>query len=504
MNIKTILTLCFISITSIAHANYQSFRGVWIATSWGGIDFPHNKITLSGDSSQINAQKTEITSILDSLQSCNINAIMFQVRGHGDAFYPSSYEPWSKAITGTRGKDPGYDPLAFIIHEAHIRNIELHAWINPYRISHYTPNSPSIRSNWIIGKGTASAFLDPGNHEVLKYTLNIINEIITLYDIDGIVFDDYFYKNMPKTSYARNETHRNAKNNPHQLSLPDWRRENINQLMKNVRQLIDSTNQDISFGISPFGIYSTDTQTVWNESFTQCDTIVPPAGIAGSDAHATMYCDPATWMKRGYIDYIAPQLYWPSLPSEPTYNERQDYTTLCNWWAQLASKYNCLFYSSNDVAFNGKGRRHNSPADLINQLIVNKDNTQGVIFYNATHFLNLRGSNTHFSSSTKGYHNLLASAEEWKTATQQPQTIDTVDTPTPPPPYNPFRHLPCAIFPTHKGVKIFTDKATHIKIYNHDNKLIYRDNTNKALEIKLHKGKYTIHLNDETHSIELI
>lgn len=409
---KLLLILLLITSVLFLKANEdRELRSIWIATAWGGIDWPTTKITDNTDLTQIASQQSELIDILNNALLGNINTVFFQVRGHADALYNSSYEPWSHCLTTTRGINPGYDPLAFIIEEAHKRGIEVHAWINPYRVSNYTPQSSYIQSSWIIGSG-GSAFLDPGNPQVQQYTLNVINEIIDNYDIDGIVFDDYFYKSMPENSYATNETHQNSANNPHGLSINDWRRENVNQLIKAVFNSITTKKPYLRFGISPFGIYSTSSQKVYDENYTTYDVISPASGIVGQDAYSVLYCDAAAWLKRGYIDYISPQLYWPSLSTTPTYNSGQDYETLCTWWYNLANKYNRPLITSNDVANNNSNgttnKRFNTPEDIENQITINRNSTksEGAVFYNTTYYQNKSGVNTHFNNN-EGYHTLL-------------------------------------------------------------------------------------------------
>ena len=403
-----IILLCIAHCALCIHINAQEkeFRASWIATVWN-IDWPTTQITKEGNATQIAAQKAELVTIIERAKQGNLNAIMLQVRSHGDALYQSSFEPWMSSLTGTRGTNPGYDPLAFAIEEAHKRGIELHAWINPYRIGEYSINAPQVKDSWRIGSGS-TAFLDPGNPDVRKYTLDVITEIITKYDIDGIIFDDYFYKSMPDNEYAENETQQNASNNPYDLDINDWRRENVNILVKSVLDSVKTHKPYLRFGIGPFGIYSTKTRYVYNEDYTSYDKISPASGITGQDAYSVLYCDAAAWLKRGYIDYISPQLYWPSLSSSPKYNKGQDYETLCNWWSDLADKYKRPLFTSNDVAQNSGGR-FNPPTDITNQINVNREDNKatGTIFYNNTYWQNRGGANTYFDNSDEGYHTYL-------------------------------------------------------------------------------------------------
>ena len=401
-----ILCIAHCTLCTTLNAQEKEFRAAWVATVWN-IDWPTTQITNAGNATQIAVQKAELITIIERAQQGHLNAIMLQVRSHGDALYESSYEPWSSALTGTRGTNPGYDPLAFAIEEAHKRGIELHAWINPYRIGSYDVNAPQVKDSWRIGSGS-TAFLDPGNPDVQKLTLDVITEIMTKYDIDGIIFDDYFYKSMPSNEYADNETHQTAENNPYDLDIDDWRRENVNKLVKSVLDSVKAHKPYLRFGIGPFGIYSTKTRYVYDETHTSYDKITPASGITGQDAYSVLYCDAAAWLKRGYIDYISPQLYWPSLTTSPKYSKGQDYETLCNWWSDLAEKYKRPLFTSNDVAQNSGGR-FNPPADLSNQINVNREDNKatGTIFYNTTYWQNRGGANTYFDNSDEGYHTYL-------------------------------------------------------------------------------------------------
>ena len=398
------ITLCALCIN--INAQEKEFRAIWVATVWN-IDWPSTKITDPDNATQMAAQKAELVTIIERAKQGNLNAIMLQVRSHGDALYESSYEPWMSSLTGTRGTNPGYDPLAFAIEEAHKRGIELHAWINPYRIGEYSINAPQVKDSWRIGSGS-TAFLDPGNPDVRQLTLDVITEIITKYDIDGIIFDDYFYKSMPDNEYADNETRQTTTNNPYDLDINDWRRENVNILIKSVLDSVKNHKPYLRFGIGPFGIYSTKTRYVYNDDYTSSDKISPASGITGQDAYSKLYCDAAAWLKRGYIDYISPQLYWPSLSTSPKYSSGQDYETLCEWWSNLAAKYNRPLFTSNDVAKNDNGR-FNPPADITNQINVNhhNDKAKGTIFYNTSYWQNRNGANTHFNSADEGYFTYL-------------------------------------------------------------------------------------------------
>lgn len=396
--------LCNIVVAGATNPK-EEFRASWVATVWG-IDWPHTQ-------GNVSAQKAEMDLILDRAKAANMTAVMFQVRGFSDAMYRSSVgEPWSSALTGTRGKDPGYDPLAYAIEQAHNRGLELHAWLNPYRLGNYTVRSSQIQDSWILLSGSQQ-ILDPGNPAVRAYVLSVVNDIINNYDIDGIIFDDYFYNNI-KTNYsttqAPNETKMTAENNPHNLSLGDWRRENVNLFVKSVMQSVLTKKPYLRFGIGPAGVWSTAGHNVYDENYTSFDYI---SACPGSwDVYSDLFCDGAAWLKRGYIDYIAPQLYWPMLSSSDAYYASSSFDKICPWWANLAFRYNRHFYVSQDVANNksasSPNARFNSPDEISAQMNTLRANgkVKGSIFYNTKHLFNIDGCNSYFSSS-EGYHTFL-------------------------------------------------------------------------------------------------
>ena len=177
----------------------REMRSTWLTTVWG-IDWPKTQISNTSSTTQINAQKAELTAILDTMKACGFNAVFFQIRGMSDVMYPSKYENWCQYLTGTRGKNPGYNPLQFAIEEAHARGMELHAWLNPYRYSSSNTNYGTLSNaysithpEWLLNYGNYSCILNRGLPEVRERIKAIIGEIINDYDVDGIVFDDYFY-----------------------------------------------------------------------------------------------------------------------------------------------------------------------------------------------------------------------------------------------------------------------------------------------------------------------
>ncbi|HEX9972655.1 MAG TPA: family 10 glycosylhydrolase, partial [bacterium] len=246
-------------------------------------------------------QRSELVSTLDQLRAVGINAIFFQVRPECDAFYQSTYEPWSYFLTGKQGKAPSpfYDPLEFAISEAHKRGMELHAWFNPYRAireigsfqidsTHVTVRHP----DWAIQIGNFK-FLNPGLPMVREHVTAVIIDVARRYDIDGIHFDDYFYP-YPPNNITNEDDQTFANYSRGFTGRGDWRRDNVNLFIEMVYDTIQAIKPYVKFGVSPFGI--------WKNGV--------PSGITGLDAYSAIYADAVTWFNKQIVDYVAPQLYW--------------------------------------------------------------------------------------------------------------------------------------------------------------------------------------------------
>ena len=261
--------------------------------------------------------------------------------------YKSSYEPWSSDLVSERGKDPGYDPLAFVVEEAHKRGIEVHAWMNPYRFStastywdgqagDYRETHPEWILTYPVQDGKYNAIMNPALPEVRQRITDIVREVVTNYDVDGVVFDDYFY--AYGGTPADLDADAQQKYKPEDMSLGDWRRENINKMVASVYNMIQKEKPYVTFGVSPFGIWTT------NNDVAQKEGIVLPQGITGGNMYEEIYCDPVAWLKEGTVDYISPQLYWT------TTAVGQDYDVLCPWWSELAFRFKKHFYSSHSIS----------------------------------------------------------------------------------------------------------------------------------------------------------
>lgn len=344
-------TLFFLSILFYSYSQVgpkREMRSSWLTTIWG-LDWPSYKINTTGSTYYIGKQKEQLIKILDKLQEANINSVFFQVRSECDAMYQSSYEPWSYYLVATRGMEPGYDPLQFAIEEAHKRGMELHAWLNPYRfesaVGKYEGDAGDYRAThpeWVLeypDKSDGSknvSILDPGNPGVRQLISDIVEEIITNYDVDGVVFDDYFYAygGTPDDLDSYSQDHFK----PSEMDLHDWRRDNVNKMVADVYQVIQQNKPYVTFGLSPFGIWTTDPAVAASEGLTL------PEGIVGMDAYKDIYCDPINWLKNGTVDYISPQLYWP------TTSTGQDYDVLSPWWSDVSNMFGRHLYVSHSLS----------------------------------------------------------------------------------------------------------------------------------------------------------
>ena len=296
----------------------REFRGAWIYT----VGAPSSDWPTSVGETMSFAQHQQLTTLLDKLAAAGINAIVFQVRPTCDALYNSPYEPWSSWLTGTQGVKPvdGFDPLEFAAQEAHKRGMEIHAWFNPYRAKLSRNSPPQIDStnvirrhpDWAITCPTNGyVFLDPGLPLVREHVARVVADVVRRYDIDGIHMDDYFYpyaeEGFTKEDSATFRIYHRTFSYPD--SLAPWRRDNVNLLMKMLYDSVQAIKPVVKVGMSPFGI--------WKNGV--------PAGTSGTSGYDVLYCDAVAWMTGKYIDYVAPQLYWP-------FGGGQDYAKLEPWW----------------------------------------------------------------------------------------------------------------------------------------------------------------------------
>lgn len=318
--------------------NTQPMRGVWLATV-SRLDWPPvNSINLSPDA-RIRQQKQALTTKLDNLKSMGINTVFFQVKPDATALWPSKILPWSDMLTGEIGKDPGYDPLQFILDEAHQRGMKVHAWFNPYRVSTNIRSSTVNELNRTLPLNPASIFvlhrdwirtsgdrfvLDPGIPEARDWITSIVAEVVARYPVDGVQFDDYFYTETPASPLNDNQTWRQYGQGF--VSKADWRRHNTAQLIEQVSRTIKQLNPNVEFGVSPAGVWR-------NRSHD-------PAGseTRGAAAYDESFADTRLWVQKGWLDYIAPQIYWPFA------RDAARYGVLAKWWSDVVKPTNTRLY----------------------------------------------------------------------------------------------------------------------------------------------------------------
>lgn len=317
----------------------REMRSAWVATVWR-LDWPDNVITTTGNETQINRQKQSMTVMLDSLSKNNFNAINLQVRSRCDAFYQSSYEPWSSDLVASRGMDPGWDPLAWVIEECHKRGMECHAWINPYRYEteegQWTGENDYryTHPDWLLSNGSV-VVLNPGIPEVKQRIVDVIHEIVENYDVDGVLFDDYFYPGGGTAMSLDADLYQAYKAEGGTLSQGDWRRENVNDMIRMVYAMIQETKPWVRFGVSPAGVAASDSSVSSKYGLTPCP---------GNDwQYNQIYSDPLAWISAHNLDYISPQVYWTRGYSAA------DYAKITPWWYYAVDKLGRDCYISHDI-----------------------------------------------------------------------------------------------------------------------------------------------------------
>ena len=444
---KKYLLLVLVGIFSCLQLSAQSsnnaspkheFRATWFATVTN-IDWP------SAHNLSAAQQKEELNSILNSLRDANINAVCFQVRSQCDAFYKSEYEPWAAELTGTRGEDPGYDPLQYAIEQAHARGIEIHVWVNPFRVvSHkikpkdetpgeqnsayryhpistsdllFTHTGSTVTPEMVIEYTTDTKYdankqveanttkfgqvLNPGYEGVRQHIVKVILDIVKRYDIDGIVMDDYFYPSvdaLTSDDYDRDIRPANFDAiedvNKNGNKVDDWRRSNVDDLIQRIYNGIKNSSKPwVRFGMGPGGVWSNEP-----DAHAAYGLTMPSTAAKASNPYSSLCCNTVEWIKRGWVDYVNPQIYWTMDASVANYVE------LCKWWGNICELYSnekqrVHFYPSQAgykvYNYDTKNSKYaypefgeGNPAEIINQINeVNRENlssgyTGSVIFSN--------------------------------------------------------------------------------------------------------------------------
>lgn len=395
---------------SADEAQKREMRAAWIATVYR-IDWPTT-------TNNATAQKNELNAYLDNFKAQNFNAVFLQVRTMCDAFYQSSYEPWSSYLTGTRGKNPGYDPLAYAVEQCHARGIQCHAWINPYRWSTgtnwNTAQDQALQQAGMLlsynNGSTTYTILNPGLTATRERIVNVIREIITNYDVDGIIFDDYFYPNgIPSNSSAGDYTLWQQSGSG--MTIANWRRANVNQMVADVYNMIQETKPEVRFGISPAGVAGTRSTSASQHGVTPCPT--------GSDwQYNGIFSDPLAWLEQGTIDYISPQLYWK------TTHSTNPFGPLTDWWSYVANHFGRHHYASHSISFLAEGSNTASDWAEITQQVnysrqYTENNAPGAVLYSAK---NINGNNNgvgglgNYLLNNAFQHPAMIPAVTWKTA----------------------------------------------------------------------------------------
>jgi uncharacterized lipoprotein YddW (UPF0748 family) len=341
----------------------NEFRAVWVA-SVANISWP------SQPGLDSETQKEEAIQIIENAKKGNLNTIILQVRPQSDALYESMIEPWSYFLTGESGLPPNpyYDPLSFWIEECHKRGIKLHAWLNPYRASH--PTNKSINETSSINRYSDIAlelkngywWYDPSLEQVKKLSLDVVRDIVSRYNVDGIHFDDYFY---PYPSYNDNEEfpdHISWENSKKSILINDrknWRRKSVNTFIKSVYKEIKKIKPEVLFGISPFGIWRPGN---------------PKSATTTFDQYDMLFADARKWIRRGWADYFSPQLYWTIA------NEKYSFPVMLDWWESNNKKNRYLWPGIRLSNYKGEQQiKEVSNQIMIMRSIVKKN--PGIVFW---------------------------------------------------------------------------------------------------------------------------
>lgn len=350
------LGMTTIAVQEVYGADSTDLRAVWISTVYSA-DYP----SVTNNEA---AQKAEFIEKLEQAQALGMNTVVVQVRPKGDAFYESDLNPWSAVLTGVQGVDPGYDPMGFMIQETHERGMEFHAWMNPYRITTSGTDLAALSADnmarqhpdWILTYNNAM-YYNPANEDVKDYICDTVEEIVENYDVDAIHFDDYFYpSNYPlpegedRDGVTANE-----------------RRDHINDLIKQVYRTIKKADSSVEFGISPMGIWKNSTSDPYGSA------------TRGTEGYYSVFGDAKTWVEKGWVDYIVPQIYWEQG------NAYADYETLVRWWSDVVKGTGVDLYIGHGIY------KDVVASEIEEQLKVNeKYNVSGSFFFSLRDLLNNR------------------------------------------------------------------------------------------------------------------
>lgn len=379
----------------------REFRGVWIATV-GNMDWPSKR------GLPVEQQKAELIKLFDEAKRMRLNAVIFQVRPGADALYDSPYEPWSEYLMGRMGQrpEPFYDPLKFAIEEAHRRGLELHAWFNPYRARYYTgPNSGPAAPTHIsrthpnlVHRYGPFQWMDPGEATVRQHTIKVITDVVRRYDIDGVHIDDYFYPYQEHDRRGRliqfpdDRSWNRYRANGGTLSRADWRRSNVDTLVRSLYAAIRAEKPWVKFGISPFGI--------WRPGH--------PEPVRGLDAYTELFADSRKWLREGWLDYFAPQLYWRIDAPQ------QSYPTLLKWWAGQNVHHRHIWPGNAAHRILADKQRWTA-AEILEQIALTRENpgASGNIYFSMNSLLRNRGGIADSLATSAYAYDALVPATPW-------------------------------------------------------------------------------------------
>ena len=380
------LALCLSNIQAQTSFPKREFRGAWVATV-ANIDFPSR--------TGLNEEKfkAEWTETMRFLSESGFNAVFAQVRPAGDAFFDSRIAPWSRYLSGKQGERPDgqFDPLEFMVASAHQHNLEFHAWLNPYRAAMDTLNTQlapmhpvNHHPEWFMNYG-GKRYFNPARPEVRDYITEVVLEILMDYEVDGIHFDDYFYP-YPSGAEALPDKGDFAVYGYGFSSIEDWRRHNIDLMIAQVSQMIKRVAPYVKFGISPFGVWRNISKDPVHGSETR----------AGINTYDDLYADVRSWLEKGWLDYVAPQLYWNiGFPAA-------DYEVLLKWWQNNAFDRH-LYIGHAAYKVNNQEPAWKRPDEIPKQLRMNRSaaNVSGSIYYNTN---SLQKNSLGFMDSIKSYY----------------------------------------------------------------------------------------------------
>lgn len=348
----------------------REIRGVWVATV-GRMDWPRANVE--------SLQKEEFSKYLDKFEQYNVNAVIMQIRPCADAFYASSYEPWSDVLTGRQGHDPGYDVLQWLIDQTHARGMEFHAWMNPYRISNNAnafatsgaaSHPAKLHPEWTMRYDNLLMYR-PAVPEVKDLLVNIIDELITKYDVDGVHFDDYFYP-YPKSGVAIDDQADYTRYGVGYSSIGDFRRGQVNDVIERIHNVIAAKKPGVVFSISPFGI--------WRNKASDPQYGSDSSGLQNYD---DLYADVRLWCQNGWIDLVVPQLY------NSTSNIAMNFTKMCRWWDQNNFQAHlAIGHALYRFGVEAEGAPYQNLDQLSDQFSISRgcQNTCGSFLFNATCF----------------------------------------------------------------------------------------------------------------------